>query len=975
MPVDCPGELQWHITRSPSRFEAPFADFSIQESGAEVEYSKDGKTWIPIALPAMRLGVHIESNQPGSIWLKSSTALASTVRASPICDPSNADITWLLALQTISEASDFSIRADPQKIKQWTVQLEREFALATSPLRRAYISHVLANQHWLLADLDTSMQWFAKALLLWRQLNRSELYYAALLGKLDLTSRKQRPITARDFPAAADLKFSGSKFYAARFEEIRCFMLRHQGAVDQTRACFAELAETYRAIDEPFEAVNSWINLIYLLSETELSRVNLARMSSTLQQLPESAAANIYRAKYFLTLHYLYQHQGDFYAAIQANLKAQQYFRNSTEEAQIWLVSAKRQLAGTYLKLGLHEQALLLLKETLEQVDAKVYPARALAVLDSLSQAFAEAGRLPEAIEWQERALELREKLVLVSDQAVSRQRLQRLDPSRPGYRLYDPVLPKAQLIEERLLEIELLILSGKLTEAASKVGAMAKEKLSDPILDRLALITARIKSSQGEVTDSNKLLVARLQVNAQLLAQQSSSALAYLALHQLRDFSRMWVDAQSVDGLSLADQATRKISQSNASPLTPVAIWQLAMLQNPIRQLTPPRASAPVTIADAPIKGLAHWIEGAQTASRASALRYPELGKLQSQLPGDVAIFVLLPGERHSLGLWVFGARTEIIILPAEAQLKAQIARLNNWIIRKGAFGDWKKLRVPFEGWWPKAVPRKLWVVADELTLSVPFAALREDGLELLEISYLTGLRSDAAHAGTPPSLAAQATRQTSLAEQATRQKRTLRFFAPDDSKAALASRLDFAERELQLLSQLDPIKFVGEAANKKNFVTALQSSDWTHVAAHGAANVQEFGLAGFWLSRGAKASEGSFVSWLELSQLINNNELLVLNACDLASSAELGRQASVSFALAASSAGAKHTIAALWPVSDTASATWIPSFYTALQGDANRSAEALRTAQLKLSRSPHFRHPYHWASLVHFRQFNFKP
>jgi len=76
------------------------------------------------------------------------------------------------------------------------------------------------------------------------------------------------------------------------------------------------------------------------------------------------------------------------------------------------------------------------------------------------------------------------------------------------------------------------------------------------------------------------------------------------------------------------------------------------------------------------------------------------------------------------------------------------------------------------------------------------------------------------------------------------------------------------------------------------------------------------------------------------------------------------------LSFAGAVSAAGVDQVVAALWPLSDAATVRWVPAFYRALDdADLNSSAEALRQAQLELRASRHFRHPFYWASLVHFR------
>ena len=166
-----------------------------------------------------------------------------------------------------------------------------------------------------------------------------------------------------------------------------------------------------------------------------------------------------------------------------------------------------------------------------------------------------------------------------------------------------------------------------------------------------------------------------------------------------------------------------------------------------------------------------------------------------------------------------------------------------------------------------------------------------------------------------------------------------------------------------------------MGQSATRGAFQDLLQTPGlWLHVAAHGRADPGVLGNAGLWLAN-ADGPDVDFLSWLELGNLRTQAELLVLNACQSATGAQPSRQANVSFALAMSASGANHVVAALWPVSDVASGTWIPAFYRhlALSNQANTSAAALRQAQLSLYHSPHYRHPFYWASLVHFQRLDF--
>ena len=87
---------------------------------------------------------------------------------------------------------------------------------------------------------------------------------------------------------------------------------------------------------------------------------------------------------------------------------------------------------------------------------------------------------------------------------------------------------------------------------------------------------------------------------------------------------------------------------------------------------------------------------------------------------------------------------------------------------------------------------------------------------------------------------------------------------------------------------------------------------------------------------------------------------ELMVLSACQ---TAEGDDRATLGLAGVAFRAGARSTVATLWPVSDEATAFFMKQFYQALANKSVTKAEALRQAQLTLLKHPKFNHPFFWA------------
>ena len=90
---------------------------------------------------------------------------------------------------------------------------------------------------------------------------------------------------------------------------------------------------------------------------------------------------------------------------------------------------------------------------------------------------------------------------------------------------------------------------------------------------------------------------------------------------------------------------------------------------------------------------------------------------------------------------------------------------------------------------------------------------------------------------------------------------------------------------------------------------------------------------------------------------------ELLVLSACQTASG---DNRAALGLAGVAVKAGARSTLASLWPVDDEAGMVLMTKFYQELSDGRLNKGEALRMAQLALLQSPNYNSPNYWASYV---------
>ncbi len=90
---------------------------------------------------------------------------------------------------------------------------------------------------------------------------------------------------------------------------------------------------------------------------------------------------------------------------------------------------------------------------------------------------------------------------------------------------------------------------------------------------------------------------------------------------------------------------------------------------------------------------------------------------------------------------------------------------------------------------------------------------------------------------------------------------------------------------------------------------------------------------------------------------------ELLVLSACKTAKG---DNRATLGLAGMAVRSGARSTIASLWSVEDSATATFMENFYQELATVGTTKANALQKAQLSLLKNPQYTHPFYWSPFV---------
>ncbi|MDJ0736413.1 MAG: CHAT domain-containing protein [Nostocaceae cyanobacterium] len=178
--------------------------------------------------------------------------------------------------------------------------------------------------------------------------------------------------------------------------------------------------------------------------------------------------------------------------------------------------------------------------------------------------------------------------------------------------------------------------------------------------------------------------------------------------------------------------------------------------------------------------------------------------------------------------------------------------------------------------------------------------------------------------------------------------------------------SPLEFVKQEFkEIKSGVPSTVLLNQEFTRENVEKNLQSKFFpiVHIATHG-----QFS---------SKAIETFILTWNdririnELDNLLhigNQNkqqaiELLVLSACETAVGDD---RAALGLAGIAVKAGARSTLATLWPVNDEATANLMGRFYKELSNTKQSKAQALRNSQLALLKDPNYEHPLYWAPYI---------
>jgi len=185
--------------------------------------------------------------------------------------------------------------------------------------------------------------------------------------------------------------------------------------------------------------------------------------------------------------------------------------------------------------------------------------------------------------------------------------------------------------------------------------------------------------------------------------------------------------------------------------------------------------------------------------------------------------------------------------------------------------------------------------------------------------------------------------------------------------------ARLPFSRREADwIASEVPPEALLRatdfEASRALVAGGALDQRQVIHFATHGVLETEHPDLSGLVLSLVDEQgrSRDGFLRMPEVYNLHLSARVVVLSACQTALGREVRGEGLMGLTRGFLYAGARAVVASLWQVDDESTPELMKRFYRGMLKEKRRPADALRLAQLEMSRDKRWSAPFYWAGFV---------
>jgi hypothetical protein len=820
---------------------------------------------------------------------------------------------------------------------------------------------------------------FAEAGALWTALGDQSRIAASLLGQAEAVWRQGRHVDGLGLARAAQLNAeqAGARYLAARAHGQSCLAQRGVGELAHGATCQLEVVDRYLQLGEASAAASALLSAAAMARE-DGRRSDLAAVTTRLATLERGNLTALVRGRSLHLRAGLALDEGDLQTALSLLADAMDAFESVP--SALWLAASNLQAARVHSALGAQTEAQYLARAAADGFRAIGMPEREGAAWLLLARVQAELNAPELAVE--------------AADLAASRYR----EAARPQLRLASALAAlSADPTAARLAQVEALVdASDEQPPRLSFDLALARARLAidqgrgEWALARLAAMDARIpdvprwiallevqaeaERSLGRAAHAR----ARLELAMATLRHQAdaidSPVLAHMAARRLRRLAAAWIDTLAASDAG-DPELVSKVGQVllGTHPTTwlrgqaqATSASEAALLRRVLSQAMAADGQGGTDALDVAEVQRLLWQSpvGPPAVGPDAAEAW---GNLRTRAAAGARVLLIGLGRKQGVSVMVDGPQASMSLIPQVPDVLAQVARLRagagdrmHPVHALDAAAERLSRRLLPSGV-AQPPPQSLALVLDDALAGLPFALLRWPGSQLplvatTQLSYVLPAAGADQQVGSPsrPVALAVLIAGTGARAQADRPMLPALPVAMREAGLVAAARPDWQVTTLPLT--LEPLR------------TALESPGArVHVAGHGAVVSGIQGFSGLW---SAPETDGrtSFISWIELAGRPLRASLVVLNACALGGDGGGAGEAAANFAQVVHASGVRDVVAALWPVSDSAGALWVPAFYRALDKNPADVADAVRQAQLRLRESRAFRHPYYWASLAHW-------
>lgn len=853
-------------------------------------------------------------------------------------------------------------------------------------LCQASEAHLRASAAFRAGQMDDAHAYYRQAVSLWTQQADDARVGAALLGLAETKTRQGAHTEVLEIALHAEqmARSGGVHYFALRARAQRCLALRNLGRYQQAEECADPLPESYLALGEVSEAANA-LYTIAAMAREDGQQVRAREALARALELPEAAITDLVAGRLSQIGAGLAADSGSINSALSLLDDALDRFHRAG--APIWIGGAYLAAARLHVALGANAEASALVGKAEQQFRIAQSPERLASSLLLRARVESAQGSTAEALSRVDEALVLYGK------------------GSRPQLRLNAALLGLSiESSPERLSQVQALsspevqlpsraqfdlglglaayaLAKGDANDAVRQLHLVAKLA---PDLERkvkLELMLAQAYTRLGRPLRARVRLDQTISVLLAMARDAGSPALRQIAGRRLLELRAGWLDTLAVTELNQAKAISDALamivetqpSSLLASKVRPTMLageGDLLLADSLQMRLASSLLAHPDDDSDnlVEIQRLlwARYEDEREWEAQELVWSIGRITALQTALgPGEI-VWVLGMAETKSVAILIDSDQLSLHAVAAASSVRDMAGRLTTLASdRNSSVFEIETVSVALSQALMPSVegppPSRLWIVADETLTAVPFGLLYWHGSDapLAETSRIS----------VGP-IIAEATRP-----DVRRSEWDIRVLAAPwtsgagDALPLLASIDQEIDSLFQAVPDATPTRLALEIDSFRQSLMAPGA--WVHVAGHGRSRGGLQGHSGLWVDPESSSEAPSFISWLDVVGDPLQAQLLVLNACDLAATGAGPINRASSFAVALHAAGVDDVVAALWPVSDSAAALWVPAFYGELARQRKEGlydpAGALAIAQQRLRASRMFRHPFHWASMVH--------